>query len=151
MAVLQYPAAMIPCELLLSRIAAANAARASGDAAGGEAGRALEREFHCSQWLAVYGTLAVGEVNHGELAGCRGSWQAGRVRGRRGLRQYPVFRFDPEATEVVMQILQSADLPRHWPPLDEFEGPEYQRVLVPVLLASGWQVANLYESIAPID
>jgi len=136
---------------LLAQIASANAARAVGDCEGGVAGHHLELVFCCSQWLAVYGTLAVGEENHREVVNCRGIWQGGTVHGRRGMHQYPVFRFDATAPPVAMQVLHSTNLPAHWAALDEFEGPGYRRVLVPVLLASGWQVANLYEALAQVD
>lgn len=136
---------------LTSLVLAANAARAAGDPSGGTAGHALEQRYRCSTWLAVYGTLAPGEPNHAQVATCRGRWQPGTVSGRRAVREYPVFTFDPAAPDVPVQVLQSADLPAHWPALDAFEGEQYRRILVPVRLATGFRVANLYESLHAVE
>lgn len=135
---------------LLTNIAAANAARAAGDAAGGDSGRDLERRHQCSCRLAVYGTLAPGAANHAQVAACHGIWQPGEVPGHRAVRRYPVFRFDARAPMVPVQVLQSDDLPGHWAALDAFEGDEYRRILVPVRMAGSWQVANLYEAVAAV-
>jgi hypothetical protein len=41
----------------------------------------------------------------------------------------------------------SEELPSHWARLDEFEGPDYQHIVVPVLAgARVVAVANLYAS-----
>lgn len=53
-----------------------------------------------------------------------------------------------------MNILKSVSLPAAWQLLDEFEGIEYQRVLVPVYKVKEEQrllytVANLYEMSPP--
>ena len=70
------------------------------------------------------------------LPGCR---QQGYPAFRRGNGQVPV------------SVLTSPALPEHWARLDEFEGADYRRILVPVTLASGAiVVANLYEYIAQI-
>jgi gamma-glutamylcyclotransferase (GGCT)/AIG2-like uncharacterized protein YtfP len=45
---------------------------------------------------------------------------------------------------VEVQIFESADLPSHWPRLDDFEGPGYQRVVVPVETADGRLKASYY-------
>jgi len=51
---------------------------------------------------------------------------------------------DPDSPAVEAQIFESADLPRHWPRLDDFEGPGYQRVVVPVETAVGCPEAFIY-------
>lgn len=111
----------------------------------------LDEAFGCAQRLAVYGTLAPGGSNHAQLDGCRGSWSDAAVPGRRGMRENPVFTYDPNAPLVAVQLFVSADLPLHWPKLDAFEGAGYRRILVPVFdgqrLAT---VANLYEAVLPI-
>ena len=48
-----------------------------------------------------------------------------------------------------VQIFESVDLPDHWPRLDDFEGPEYQRVVTTVKTALGDIDASLYVSMAP--
>jgi gamma-glutamylcyclotransferase (GGCT)/AIG2-like uncharacterized protein YtfP len=88
--------------------------------------------------LAVYGTLAPGRSNHGQLAGLSGAWSDGTVRGT--LHQagwgagegYPGLTLDPEGPEVAVQVFASPDLPTHWARLDAFEGADYRRVPVRV-------------------
>ncbi len=104
--------------------------------------------------LAVYGTLAPGEVNHHIVADLGGSWTAGRVRGRRvQLDPYPLFFpcervGSPATNHVAVQVLESPALPDAWPRLDAFEGPDYRRILVAVDTADGTRVANIYEGVA---
>ncbi len=102
--------------------------------------------------LAVYGSLAPGEVNHHQLAGMKGRWMRGSVRGRRyeaGWGQwigFPGLVLDEAGGEVAVQVFESGDLPEHWARLDEFEGPGYRRVAVRVALAEGEAVeAYVYE------
>lgn len=131
-------------------LARATAARRHGriDA---EAERRLEAAFACCQRLAVYGTLAPGEANARQLAACPGTWSRGTVTGRRAEREHPVLTFDPAAPAVPVQVLHSGVLPAHWPRLDAFEGDEYRRILVPIVLAAGGStVANLYEVARPV-
>lgn len=106
--------------------------------------------------LAVYGTLRPGESNHDVVADLRGRWLTGTVRGRLGVKRsgtyhgYPAVRLD-QPGRVPVAVLVSPELPAHWWRLDEFEGPEYRRVVAEVRLApdSGPGVAvcraNLYE------
>jgi gamma-glutamylcyclotransferase (GGCT)/AIG2-like uncharacterized protein YtfP len=67
--------------------------------------------------FAIYGTLAPGRVNHHRLAGLKGSWRQGTVRGRlveagwgAGLG-YPA-EIDPSGATVGVQLFVSEDLPR---------------------------------------
>jgi gamma-glutamylcyclotransferase (GGCT)/AIG2-like uncharacterized protein YtfP len=57
---------------------------------------------------------------------------------------YPALILDPEGPAVEVQIFESTDLPSHWPRLDDFEGPGYQRVTVPVETADGRLEASIY-------
>lgn len=112
----------------------------------------LGRHWQPDRELAVYGTLAPGERNHGLLSGLVGTWRSGLVRGRRAMRGYPVFTWDETAPPVPVALLTSDALPAHWCRIDEFEGDDYRRVLVPVrdeaqrVIA----VANLYEAVRPV-
>jgi gamma-glutamylcyclotransferase (GGCT)/AIG2-like uncharacterized protein YtfP len=129
---------------VIQLVAAAN----DGD---GRALRGLVGAFRCDERLAVYGTLAPGECNHGELAGCPGEWTAGAVRGRRAVRAFPVFTYDPAAPFVPVQVLDSPALARNWPRIDDFEGPDYRRIVVPVFQAELLtMVAQLYAARVPV-
>ena len=93
--------------------------------------------------LFVYGTLAPDQPNDHVLAGISGVWSRGTVRGR--LREigwgatmgYPAIRLDPHGEEVAGYLLESTDLPAHWPRLDSFEGADYCRTLTEVRTENG--------------
>lgn len=93
--------------------------------------------------LAVYGSLAPGHENYWVLKGLRGTWANGVVRGH--LHQegwgatmgYSAMKFDEKGPEIEVQVFESDELPDHWARIDEFEGREYKRVLVPVTFADG--------------
>jgi 4'-phosphopantetheinyl transferase len=100
--------------------------------------------------LAVYGTLAPGKSNHGQLAGLSGKWSQGTVRGTLrpagwGLTHgFPGLIWNPSGDRVAVQVFDSQDLERHWDRLDAFEGEDYQRLLVPVEQDGSLVVANIY-------
>lgn len=101
--------------------------------------------------LAVYGTLAPGEPNHHHLSDLAGQWRAGTVNGSLeplgwgADMGYPALRWSPDGAPVAVQMFVSDELPKHWARLDDFEGEQYLRILVPVRLADGGvAVANLY-------
>ena len=101
--------------------------------------------------LAVYGTLAPGEANHEVLAGVDGVWQEGFVRGvlhESGWGAplgFPGLRWNPSGGRVTVKMLVSTDLRGQWGRLDEFEGDEYRRILVPVEDGKNTiAVANIY-------
>lgn len=101
--------------------------------------------------LAVYGTLAPGEPNHGRVADLEGEWTEGVVWGRRveegwgAELGYPALRLDPEGEPVRVALLSSPELPGAWSRLDRFEGPAYRRVVAPVATDAGVRLAQLYE------
>lgn len=104
--------------------------------------------------LAVYGSLAPGEVNAGVLDGLAGDWIEGTVTGElldhgwgTGLG-FPALRYDPDGPPVAVKVFVSHDLPNHWWRLDAFEGPGYERIVVPVALASGeTMMTQLYAAV----
>jgi gamma-glutamylcyclotransferase (GGCT)/AIG2-like uncharacterized protein YtfP len=124
---------------------AANALRRQGDASGGAAGsdgrraeQRLDDLFGTSHTLAVYGTLAPGQPNHHVLAPFGGEWTDGLIEGDLlpmgwgADLGYPGFRPRIEGDTVAVQVLSAPLLASAWPDLDRFEGPGYQRILVPV-------------------
>jgi gamma-glutamylcyclotransferase (GGCT)/AIG2-like uncharacterized protein YtfP len=100
--------------------------------------------------LAVYGTLAPGKENHGQIAMIAGSWSLGTVRGRLASKGwgaalgYPGLVLELEGPVVEVHVLESDDLPTHWARLDEFEGPGYRRLPVTVDLAPAPRIASIY-------
>jgi gamma-glutamylcyclotransferase (GGCT)/AIG2-like uncharacterized protein YtfP len=98
--------------------------------------------------LIVYGTLAPGRVNHGELNGLKGTWRKGTVRGWLNPAGwaadigYPGLVLDAHGPAVDVHVFESPDLPEHWSRLDAFEGSDYRRVATRVCTASaeldGW-------------
>ena len=100
--------------------------------------------------LAVYGSLAPGQVNHHQLAGLNGRWYRGTVRGKRleagwgNTLGFPGLILDPEGPAVDVQVFESSDLPDHWSRLDDFEGPGYRRVVTRVHTPQGELSACIY-------
>ena len=101
--------------------------------------------------LFVYGTLQPGGANEHVLTRIGGNWCAGSVRGRLldvgwgASFGCPGIVLDESAPAVSGFVFSSAELPSHWPELDEFEGEEYQRVSTQVLLDNGDKVsAEIY-------
>ncbi len=148
-------------------VAAANAVRRQRDASGSAVGsdghyaeRQLDALFRTSHTLAVYGTLAPGQPNHHVVAPLGGEWTDGLIEGDLlpvgwgAALGYPGFRPRVGGAAVAVQVLTAPLLATAWPALDRFEGPEYQRILVPVFsteLSPGqagerqlYTVANLY-------
>jgi gamma-glutamylcyclotransferase (GGCT)/AIG2-like uncharacterized protein YtfP len=116
----------------------------------------LEREFSARfgvhRHLAVYGSLAPGRSNHHELRELRGDWQPGLSvtgdlldRGWGAGIGYPALRWSAAGPPVAIELFVSDDLARHWARLDEFEGADYLRIVVPVYAADALvTLANLY-------
>lgn len=148
-------------------IAAANATRGWSDglsrAAPSDAPDAegrLDALFGVRCVLAVYGTLAPGRPNHHVVAPLGGEWADGVVEGDLSAEGwgatlgYPAFRPRAGGAAVEVRVLTSSALPDAWSALDEFEGAEYRRILVPVLRPDRageralLAVANIYAAAA---
>lgn len=86
--------------------------------------------------LVVYGSLAPGKSNQAQMDGMFGTWTPGFVRGHFrqagwGVGQgFPGLTPDAAGPAVAVLVFTSTDLPAHWARLDEFEGEEYQRIIV---------------------
>lgn len=81
----------------------------------------------------------------------RGTWTDAYVRGRLhasgwGMTSgYPGLIPDERGERIPVKLLSSPDLPAHWQRLDDFEGPDYRRVLIPVEDERGvFAIANVY-------
>lgn len=109
-----------------------------------------EPNFTVENRLAVYGTLAPGRPNEHVLADIDGTWTHGVVRGTKidvgwgAAMGYPGITLD-DGGDVDCVLFESAELPQHWPMLDEFEGAGYRRVPVQVRTVSRVVDAYIYE------
>lgn len=142
---------------LLALIAEANAARRSrtraDEARVSTAESELERRYGADGRLAVYGSLAPGKLNHHIVAPAGGHWTSGIVTGAfsengwGAAHGFPGLRWSPSGGVVRVSLLTSDALPAHWARLDDFEGDDYMRILVPVEDEASpvVTVANLYE------
>lgn len=148
-------------------VAVANAARWQRDASGGAAGadvrqaeRRLDDLFGTSHTLAIYGTPPPGEPNHHVVTPLGGEWTEGVVEGDLFLAGwgsalgYPGLSPRAGGNDVTVHVLNAPSLATAWPDIDSFEGPGYQRILVPVFDKKPgpgqaderrpYKVANLY-------
>lgn len=98
----------------------------------------LDHLFGTGRALAVYGTIAPGRPNHHILAPLGGEWTEGLIEGDLleagwgAALGYPGFRPRARGDAVAAQVLSSPTFATAWPDLDRFEGPGYERILVPV-------------------
>jgi gamma-glutamylcyclotransferase (GGCT)/AIG2-like uncharacterized protein YtfP len=113
----------------------------------------LLRQFQPDRYLTVYGTLAPGQPFHHLLSAIPGTWKKGKLQGTYspegwGLTSgYPAFIWTPRraGTEFPVHVFESGLLDSRWHRFDDFEGPAYQRILVPVQLDSGeWIISHIY-------
>ena len=96
--------------------------------------------------LIVYGSLAPGGANAFLLAGLVGEWHKCHIRGQLGAyRGFKSFRYDPQGPEYPAWLLSSAELPRVISELDDFEGEEYARRVIPAQVKNRWVMAQIYE------
>jgi gamma-glutamylcyclotransferase (GGCT)/AIG2-like uncharacterized protein YtfP len=93
--------------------------------------------------LATYGTLAPGRPNHHQVSALEGRWRRGHVRGTLinagwgADHGFPGLVLDSAGEDVMVDVLESSDLPAHWSRLDEFEGPAYRRVATTASTSDG--------------
>jgi hypothetical protein len=99
-----------------------------------------------SQRLAVYGTLTPDGPNASELASLEGEWNEGSVQGVIEQRDgFLEFKWSTAAQVIAVKILSAGRLSERFVRLDRFEGPRYQRVLVPVIIDGKLSVCNIYQ------
>jgi len=96
--------------------------------------------------LIVYGSLAPGGANALLLAGLIGEWHRCHIRGHLGrYRGFKSFRYDPQGPEHPAWLLESAELARVLPDLDDFEGQEYERIVIPAQVGDRRVLAQVYQ------
>lgn len=125
----------------------------SGNAS--EAEQNLDTAFNTPHKLAVYGTLAPGAPNYHVVEPYGGEWSDAIIRGDLGKVgwgsevNYPGFKPREDGGNVSAKILTSSRLPTAWTAIDEFEGEDYRRILVPVYGPDGQltTVANVYAAL----
>ena len=62
---------------------------------------------------------------------------------------YPALVLDPDGDKIEVHLFRSADLPKHWSRLDDFEGSEYRRAPVQVETEAGLVDAWIYVIVDP--
>ena len=105
--------------------------------------------------LFIYGSLAPNCPNHHIVSHIDGQWQSGTVEGHLvhlgwgASMGFPgIIVSDPTTPKETVKgmMLTSSQLAENWRMLDDFEGKQYQRVIVPVTLGSGEiQSAYIYQ------
>jgi gamma-glutamylcyclotransferase (GGCT)/AIG2-like uncharacterized protein YtfP len=107
--------------------------------------------------LAIYGTLAPGRQNHGQVKDLSGRWLVGHVRGSLvdagwgAEHGFPALVLDPDGAPIEVFVFESEALLDHWQRLDAFEGPGYRRVTVDVSTPEGVLPASIYVLADPTD
>ena len=99
-----------------------------------------------SRRLAVYGSLKPGGSNAAQLSGIEGHWLKGTVHGiveQPG--EYLEFTWDASAPQVSLMVFSAPRLSEYFDRLDDFEGSDYLRTLVPVEIDGMIDVCNIYE------
>ena len=101
----------------------------------------VPRSTSADDRLAVYGSLAPGKSNQHVLARYTGTWTPGRVRGDLvnagwgAAGGFPGLIPREDGPWVAVQVFESPALRDAWPELDDFEGDQYRRTIVPVYSA----------------
>lgn len=97
--------------------------------------------------LAAYGTLRPGHSNYKIVSDIKGQWLPGIIRGSvREVAGYPAYTWSEDGDKIPVDVLLSEQLIHEYPRVDEFEGANYKRTLVPVLMDDFYHVCNVYET-----
>jgi hypothetical protein len=96
--------------------------------------------------LVIYGSLAPGGSNNFMFTGVDGNWHKCVIKGRMGRwRGFKSFRYDPQGQEYEAWLFESPVLPQMFPDLDDFEGEEYKRTVIPARIGDHLVLAQIYE------
>ena len=102
--------------------------------------------------LFIYGSLAPDCPNHHIVAHIEGQWLPGTVEGHlvqqgwgaaMGFPGIIISDLIKPREAVKGMMLESSQLSENWAMLDDFEGEQYERVIVPVKLDNG-KTENAY-------
>jgi gamma-glutamylcyclotransferase (GGCT)/AIG2-like uncharacterized protein YtfP len=102
----------------------------------------LQVRFQVDHRLAIYGTLAPGKPNHHVVQPLGGEWCDGFVEGDMldvgwgAAMGYRALLPRLGGESVPVKLLTAPRLGTAWEELDRFEGPDYERLLVPVFGAA---------------
>jgi len=96
--------------------------------------------------LIVCGTLVPGGQYHYLLADLEAIWEECTIRGRLGTyRGYPTFKWNPAGDPHEAWLVTSPGLPAKFRKLDDFEGQDYTRRLIPAEVGRRLVIAYIYE------
>ena len=96
--------------------------------------------------LIVYGTLMPGGQYHHLMADLAAEWEKCTIRGRLGTyRGYPSFKWNPAGEPHPAWLVTSTGLPAKFRDLDDFEGDDYVRRLIPADVGGRLVIAYIYE------
>jgi len=106
---------------------------------------AAEGSGNPEEKLIVYGSLVPGGLYHFLLADLPGTWEQCVIQGRMGeCWGFRTFHYDVAGPEHSAWLLTSPALPGIFPELDDFEGEEYERVIIPARVNGAWVRAQIY-------
>ena len=101
---------------------------------------------HPEERLIVYGTLVPGGQYHHLLADLAADWERCTIRGRLGTYQgYPSFKWNPAGEPHPAWLVTSPELVSKFRELDDFEGDNYTRRLIPTEVENRLVIAYIYE------
>ncbi len=93
--------------------------------------------------LFVYGTLCPNRENAHILGEIGGDWEKASVHGTVHILDWgpdqglPALVLNEQDSQIEGYLFSTEKLQHNWQILDDFEGPQYERVQVTVFLASG--------------
>ncbi len=106
---------------------------------------AARRSGNPGEQLIVYGSLVPGGLYHFLLADLPGTWEPCVIQGRMGkYGGFKAFYYDAAGPEHPAWLFSSAELPRAISELDDFEGEEYERLVIPAQVDGDWVKAQIY-------
>lgn len=100
------------------------------------------------QKLVVYGTLAPENVNRNFLTNIQGDWLDCIIHGNIDeVHKLFFFNWQPKGPPIKAWLLVSEMLPESWDQIDQFEGSDYKRILIPIIIKRERHqvcIANIY-------